>query len=90
MNVAERQMYRVVIQFGGKFAYVAATNMFMRADSEEIAKNAGETIFRQTMVQYGVPSDTPFTVTVTLSSESEVTEYENNIKRGHSTHRTLN
>lgn len=90
MNVAEKQMYRVVIQFGGKFAYVSATNLFMRAISEDVAKNAGEEIFRKAMVKHGVPSDTPFTTTVTLSSESEVTEYENNIKRGHTTHRTLN
>lgn len=85
----KKQMYRVVIQFGGEFAYVAATNMFLRADSQEIAEKAAVDIFRGHLVKHGIPNAT-YKVTTTLSSESEASEYEANVKRGHVTHRTLN
>jgi uncharacterized protein YajQ (UPF0234 family) len=85
----KKQLYRIVIQFDGKYAYVAATNMFIGAASQEIAEKAAVDIFRGHLVKHGIPNAT-YKVTTTLSSESEAAEYEANLKSGQTTHRTLN
>lgn len=79
----DKKMYRATLRFTeAKYAEVKPSNIFLRAVSLEKATEDSKATFINEMITAGISSKAPFSCEVREVSQSEVDEYQKNMKAG--------
>lgn len=72
----KKQLYRVAIQFTGRFASTRASVFFFDAISEEVATQAGKSVFLEAARNHRIPEkDITYNIESRLSTQEEVDAY---------------